>query len=173
MQYECANFHLNTSDIDSQNTGNVNNIYGSVNEFRNDITWYNINLKNILGDMFNKYDKFNIRLSSIMYSSILAPSASSADLSLKINVGGLPFSNCTYRPIYNNNTSTCIVGAFQLVNTTQQIYFNDNNIFTVEKLPETTNIRIFLTRLNDTPPSTWASLGPQIDFYFRIYGVKN
>jgi hypothetical protein len=172
MEYECACFHLNTTDIDTQNTGNVNNSYGSVNQFRNDITWYNINFKTILGDIYNKYDKFNIRLCSIMYSSVLAPSANAVDLSLKINVGGLPFSNCTYHTISNSNTSRCIMGGFQLNTNSEQLYFGDDNLFTIEKPPETTNVRIYLSRLSDVPPS-WNSLGPQFDFYFRIYGIKN
>ena len=172
LNCETANFHLNTTDIDTQNTGNINNSYGIINEFRNDITWYNINFKTILGDMFNKYDKFNIRLCSIMYSAALAPSTNASDLSLKINVNGLPFSNCTYHTISNSNTSRCIMGAFQLYPETNQLYFNDDNVFTVDKLQETTNIRIYLSRLSDVAP-VWVSLGPQYDFYFRIYGVNN
>lgn len=171
MQYEFANFHLNTSDIDTQNTGSIDNSYGSVNEFRNDITWYNISLKTIMGNMYEKYDKFNIKLVSIMYSSVLTPSTSAADLSLKINIDGLPFSNCTYHSIINSNTSVCVIGGFQLNTNTNQLYYNDDNIFCIEKPPSNANIRIFLTRLNDVPVS-WDSLGPQIDFFFRIYGVQ-
>jgi hypothetical protein len=168
---ECATFHLNTNDIDFNNNGNVNNQYGSVNQFRNDITWYNVSLKTILGDMYEQYDKFNIKLSSIMYSAVVAPSANGLDLSLKVNVTGLPFSNCTYRTLFNSNSAICTMGAFGLTANASQLYFNDDNVFTIDKPPATTNIRIYLTRLSDAVP-TWVSLGPQIDFYFRVYGVK-
>ena len=172
MQFvECATFHLNTTDIDLLNTGNVNNQYGSVNQFRNDITWYNISFKTILGDMYDKYDKFNIKLSSIMYSAVVAPSASAPDLSLKVNVSGLPFSNCTYHSIVNSNSAICTMGSFGLTANASQLYYNDDNVFTIEKPSATSNIRIFFTRLSDASPS-WVSLGPQFDFYFRVYGIK-
>ncbi len=172
MQFvECATFHLNTTDVDVNNTGNVNNSYGSVNQYRNDITWYNISFKTILGDMYEKYDKFNIKLSSIMYSAVVAPSANAPDLSLKVNVTGLPFSNCTYHSITNSNSAICTMGSFGLSTNASQLYYNDDNVFTIEKPPATANIRIYLTRLSDTP-AVWASLGPQFDFYFRVYGIK-
>ena len=93
---QCATFHLNTTDIDTASVGNVNNQYGSVNQFRNDFTWYNVSFKTILGDMYDQFDRFNIKLSSIMYGAIAAPSAAPGALLLKVNVVGLPFSNCTY-----------------------------------------------------------------------------
>jgi hypothetical protein len=97
MQYvECATFHLNTSDIDLASVGNVNNQYGTVNVFRNDFTWNNVSFKTILGDMYDKYDKFNIKLSSVMYGAIAVPAVAPNALSVKINVVGFPFSNCTY-----------------------------------------------------------------------------
>ena len=87
MEYvQVATFHLNTSDIDLANTGNVSNQYGTVNQFRNDFTWYNVSFKTILGDMYEQYDCFNIKLSSIMYSAIAAPSASLNALLLKVNI---------------------------------------------------------------------------------------
>ena len=74
MEYvQVATFHLNTSDIDLANTGNVINQHGTVNQFRNDITWFNVSFKTILGDMYEQYDCFNIKLSSIMYSAVAAP----------------------------------------------------------------------------------------------------
>jgi len=168
---ECATFHLNTWDIDNAGLGNVNNQYGSVNQLRNDITWNNINFKTILGEMFEKYDKFNIKLSSIMYSSIAAPSANPATLLLKVNVAGLPFSNCTYHSGTNSNSQYCTMGSYSLGINGTQMYFNDDNVFTIEKPPAISSIRIYLTTLGDSVPN-WATLGPQLDFYFRIYGVK-
>ena len=64
------------------------------------------------------------------------------------------------------------MGAFEVLPSTEQLYFGDDNLFTIQKPPETTNVRIYLSRLNDSQPA-WVSLGPQFDFYFRIYGIKN
>ena len=121
--------------------------------------------------MFDKYDKFNIKLSCIMYSAVAAPSANAPDLSLKVNVVGIPFSNCTYRTIVNSNSAICTMGSFGLGTNAAQLYYNDDNVFTIEKPPDICNIRIYLSRLSDASP-VWATLGPQMDFYFRIYGIK-
>jgi len=167
---QCATFHLNTFDIDTAGVGNVSNQCGSINQYRSDITWFNVSFKTILGDMYDKYDSFNIKLSSIMYSTIAAPSALPSNLLLKINFVGLPFSNCTYHSLSNSNSQYCTVGSFTIGAAGTQIYYNDDNVFTINKPPESSNIRIYLTALNDAP-AFWTSLGPQIDFYFRIYGI--
>ena len=127
MQSECACFHLNTTDISTST--DVYNQYGSINANRNDITWNNVSLRTILGnDMYNKYDKFNIKLCSIMHSEpTLIPSSTSVNLNLQINIGGLPFSNCTYNTKSDNNLVTCSIGSFQLTSTARTIYFNDDN----------------------------------------------
>ena len=166
---ECATFHLNTTDIGT--VGDINNQYGSVSQYRNDITWNNISFKTILGDMYEKYDKFNIKLSSIMYSAVTAPSVTPAALLLKVNFSGLPFSNCTYHSYVNSNMGFCTMGSFTLGANATQMYYNDDNVFTIDKPPATCNIRMFLTQLNDAQPA-WTTIGPQVDFYFRIYGVK-
>jgi hypothetical protein len=168
---ECATFHLNTTDVDIGAAGNINNAYGSVNQYKNDTTFYNISLRTILGDMYDKYDKFNIKLSSIMYAAIAAPSATPSQLLLKINIVGLPFSNCTYHSYTNSNSQYCTMGSLTLGTAATQIYYNDDNVFTIDKPPASTNIRIYLSTMGDFTPN-WASLGPQMDFYFRVYGVK-
>jgi hypothetical protein len=168
---QCATFHLNTCNVDVGNVGNVMNQYGSTNLLKNDTTWNNISFKTILGDMYEKYDSFNIKLSCVMYQAIAAPSAAANEKQLKINIVGLPFSNCTYNSFMNSNTIDCAVGSFTLGIGASQIYFNDDNVFTIEKPPAMCNVRIYLTNMNDTTP-VWASLGPQMDFYFRIYGIK-
>ena len=168
---QCATFHLNTTDIDTASVGNVNNQYGSVNQLRNDFTWYNVSFKTILGDMYDQYDRFNIKLSSIMYGTIAAPSAQPSALLLKVNLAGLPFSNSTYHTFTNSNSNNCTMGSYTLGVNGTQMYYNDDNVFSIEKPPATCNIRIYLTTLGDSVPN-WATLGPQVDFYFRIYGIK-
>lgn len=169
MQSECACFHLNTTDISTST--DVYNQYGSINANRNDITWNNVSLKTIMGNMYNKYDKFNIKLCSIMHSEpTLIPSSTSVNLNLQINIGGLPFSNCTYNTKADNNLVTCEIGSFILTSTAKQIYYNEDNVFTIEKPNDRNNIRIYFTTINNVAP-TWTNAGPQFDFYFRVYGV--
>ena len=168
---ECATFHLNTADIDFQATGNISNRYGATDQYKTNIIWYNVSLKTIMGSMYDEYDTFNIKLSSIMYGTIAAPSTNPSQLSLKINVVGLPFKNCTYNTYTNSNTNTCTMGSFTIGTTGTQMYYNDDNVFSIEKPPESCNIGIILLTIAGNVPA-WTTLGPQMDFYFRIYGIK-
>jgi len=171
MDIECATFHLNTTNISSN--PNVTNQYGSINADRNDVTWYNVSLKTILGDMFDKYDKYNIKLITLFTAISTTPvSSNSADLNLQINITGLPFSNCTYNTKFNSNTSSCVLGSFTLNPQARILSYNDDAIFTIEKPTETHNIQIFFTTLNNTAP-VWSLAGPNFDLYFRIYPCKN
>ena len=168
---QCATFHLNTSDINA--LADVNNEYGSMNLLRNDFTWYNISFKTILGDMYDKYDRFNIKLSSVMYSAIADPAVGAPNaLLLKVNLVGLPFSNCTYNSYTNSNSQRCTVGSYAVAAAGGQLYFNDDNVFSIYKPPAIASIRIYLTTVDDYVPN-WSQSGPIMDFYFRVYGIKN
>ena len=172
MEYvQCATFHLNTCNVDLGNVGNINNQYGTTNVRKNDTTWNNISFRTILGDMYDEYDMFNIKLSNLVYGSIAVPSANANAIILKINIVGLPFRNCTYNSYNNSNSQDCCIGALTLGIAGASLYYNDDNVFTINKPPETCNIRIYLTTISDLDPN-WTSNGPQMDFYFRIYGIK-
>ncbi len=166
---ECATFHLNSSDI-SPNVATTNQ-WGSINQYRNDITWNNIDFRTILGTMYDKYDSFNIKLSLICHDNTVSQSANLKNLMLKVNMVGLPFQNCTYHTIVNSNMGICTMGAFALPSYPSGVYFNDDNVFSIYKPPASTNIRMYLTTVDDFVPN-WTVSGPQIDFYFRIYGIK-
>lgn len=167
---ECATFHLNVGDI-SPNVSSLTQ-FGSVNQYRNDFTWNNINFQTILGTMFDKYDSFNIKLSLICHNNIAAQSANNQNLMLKVNMSGLPFQNCTYHSSVNSNMGICTMGAFALPSYPSGVYFNDDNVFSIYKPPAIASIRIYLTTVDDYVPN-WAQSGPIMDFYFRVYGIKN
>jgi hypothetical protein len=181
---ECATFHLNSSDIlygtaiynsNTPNgyTGGVSTSYGTINSDRNDFTFNNVDFKTILGTMYEKYDRFNLKLSCAMCSSSAGFGVSSDDRVLKVNISGLAFSNSGYRQIGNSNYTT--VGSIVLQQSTASFgYFNDDNVFSIYKPMALNNIRIYLTKLNDSKPSNIAgTLYPNLDFYFRVYGIKD
>ena len=180
---ECATFHLNTCDIlygtalYNSNTpgdyaGGLSTSLGSINSDRNDFTFNNIDFKTILGTMYDKYDRFNIKLSCVMVSSSAGFGFAAEDRVLKINISGLAFSNSGYRQIGNSNYTT--IGTIILPQATPTYgYFNDDNTFSIYKPMPLNNIRIYLTKLNDfKPTNVGGTLYPNLDFYFRIYGIK-
>jgi hypothetical protein len=167
---ECANFILNTCDVDLDNVGGVFNQYGKTNQYKNDTTWNNVSFKTILGDMYDKYDSFSIKLTNIIYQSIVAPSPNANDKLVKVNIAGLPFRNCTYNTYKNCNTNVFAPTAFLIAPQGSNLFYNDHS-FTIERPPAMCDIRIYLTIMNNTVPN-WASPGPQMEFYFRIYGIK-
>jgi hypothetical protein len=60
-QLQVATLTLHTSSLenDENNANGEKNVYNSV------ITWKNINLRLLLGDMYNKFDFFNLELINI------------------------------------------------------------------------------------------------------------
>jgi hypothetical protein len=47
---------LKTSDLTANSTTTI----GQCDQFRTSFTWFNINLRNLLGDLYNQYDYFNL-----------------------------------------------------------------------------------------------------------------
>ena len=69
---EVITFTLKTTSVDpslvyTDYFGNtISNQNGIISNNRCNYTWYNINLRNILGnDIYEKYDKFNISLNTV------------------------------------------------------------------------------------------------------------
>jgi len=175
---ECATFHLNTNDISSSNTvgdytNGINTANGSINSIRTDYTFYNIDFKTILGTMYEKYDRFNIKLSCAISGAQAGFGVTVSDRCLKINISGLPLCNSGYHQLMGN-TGYTTVGTVTLIQTTCVAnYYNDDNVFSIYKPMPLNNIRIYLQTIFDTIPSANGAIFPMMDFYFRIYGIDN
>ena len=150
MNTECATFRLSTLDIDENATGTIHNEFGKVDPIKSDTTWNNVNFRNILGDMLYKYDKFNLKLHAIQFTTVATGVTSITELLLKINIVGL----------YTLTTS-------------RNIYYPDSNFITIHRPSENTNIRIFLTTLDNKVPDWTTFIGQQFEYVFQIYGVKD
>ena len=55
------------------------NAYGTSNSMNNIFTWTNINLRTLLGDMFDKYDRLLLLLQNISNASPTATPGTAAD----------------------------------------------------------------------------------------------
>ena len=89
---EVCNLVLNENDISISDTYTdfpLENNIGKINNIRNVIRFKNINFRNLLGDMYDKYDTFNLRLSGINGSNVTYGSSTIDRLHI-INITGLP-----------------------------------------------------------------------------------
>ncbi len=181
MDKPCATFHLNTSQIYNSEAaanfaGGVYNNFGSINALRTDTTWYNVDFKTILGDMYDKYEKFNISLAFITFGACVnIYGVNAIDRTIMLSMEGLPFSNCTYNTKSMSNNSSASIGTVTLPGYLVPGSFNfvnDQNTITIDKPKNMSNVRIFFTRYDYATPAS-ANLGmfPAMDFFFHIYGV--
>ena len=139
------------------------------------LVWYNVNLRTLLGDMYDKFDLFNLQLNSIAQCVPTATLGASDDIrNVTINISGLPFINQTYSVSKATNTSESILTTYKFNNTTGvvQIY-NNNSILTFGKSQEQANIQINYKQVVDGNISVPTNAFPNMAFQFSIYGVDS
>ena len=162
--YRNASLFLRTIDLaDAKN--------GTYNAAMTSFTWYGINLRTVLGDMYDDYDLFNICLNTVNFS--YTPAAffgTNDDRCLTINVSGLPFINQTYSQATANNTmSTCMGGVGLNPSSTNCNNFYSSNIALFGKNQDVCNITITYNRASDGAiAEQGASTFPQAVFLFKI-----
>ena len=103
---EVASLVLRVGDL----TANSTNAVGTSNQFHTNMTWSNINLRTLLGPMYEKYDSFNLVPTS--YQSTVADGGiggSSDDRCVSINISGLPFSNNVYNSATKTNQNSSVI----------------------------------------------------------------
>jgi len=151
-------------------TNGTTNAYGTGNSTLSSFTWTNINLRILLGDMFDKYDRFILLLQNIS-NALVGSIASGDDRSILINMSGLSFVNSTYNQKLQSNSGALIVCPyiFVLSNVQSQIY-NNFAVSTFIKQNDIVNISINYTRIKDdaAPTTTY----PHVNFIFNIVGIE-
>ena len=151
-----------------------NPFQGTYNSNYSQYTFNNINLRTVLGDMYDKYDTFNLSLNSI-YSSpcnSLLGDGSGNDLSLYIKLSGLPFINQTYDPIPNCNTDSTTIACVNFVRSsplTQLFYNSSSNTF--GKNQELVNLTFTYYRIKDSLIPNGAVVYPMMYYVFDIIGI--
>jgi len=179
---ESVNLVLKTTQIsnstvydDYYNTTVQNNI-GIVAKNRTSITWFNVSLKTVLGDMYDKYERFNIALNFIAGSQTGTSSGSSDNRIFTVKMGGLPWTS-SYDVGLGCNTGKVILTAVQIpingsstwVNNyfTQQYY-----TFTKQDLCNITmDLHTLVTDTYYTVSANSNMLG-HCTFSFNIYGIE-
>ena len=148
------------------------------NSSRTSFTWNNIDLRMLLGDMYNKYDRFNLCLNTIASGISNNYLGSTADAQVLVRVSGLPWVNNTYNitTTSNNNTGTTVIASFLFVNNSQQTqYFYGSNMATFAKNSDIASITIDYIRVSDlaTPAVQNGTTFPHVAFIFDIFGIDD
>jgi hypothetical protein len=136
-------------------------------------TWENINLRTVLGTMYDKYDVFSLQLNYIGqgYVSSSTLSASLNNNLVFIELSGLPLINNTYNIIKQNNTNATIIAVYEInpQNIDSQQYPNPSKVL-FGKNSEMVDITInLLTNFLQTPVAT--AQYPYMSYSFNIYGI--
>ena len=164
---ETAKLVLKSCDCSSSNTN-----YTS-------FTWNNINLRTVLGNMYDEYDKFNLSLNSMACDFIFIDSGLNNDLpgydefeqNLIINLSGLPFINQTYDVKNKTNTNKVVLGSFIFNGIPNNEQYTTSNNFTFSKNQELASITVYYSKLNGTSIQAGGNSYPQVMFTFDILGV--
>jgi len=153
--FNSASLVLKTSDFTSQSDFVYGTAYSTSrfasNEKLSKMVWKNINLRDILGDIYDKYDFFNICLNTVStaQANLIDGSLDSRNISLKIS--GLSFSNQGYvsKTLSNNNNST-IIGTFNFTPSASSTqYYYGCNMATFRKSQDYVDITIEYPRILD------------------------
>jgi hypothetical protein len=170
-------------------------------DYQNDnytiITWNNLNLKTILGTMYDKYDKFNIELVSI---SQIADSydfgETFSDVNVLIQLSGLSFVNNNYSVINKHNTNSTIIAPYnfhaydlnnlQFFRGSVRTFIKDSNYIinlTITYLRNNFDIvESLITNVLDISGNNLLDVNgdpifqgeyPSMVFIFKIYGIPN
>ena len=153
---------------------------GSINRLQTSMTWNDINLRSLLGNLYKDGGTYNICLEEIVFgltSNLGEFSAVQNNKTFNINMSGLPFiksytsknsltGQVLLTSVYLNTCATCTTLSFYDVENTFQLNQNVG--------VENVNISIYYTDLLNgvSQPTTALTVGmPHIQLKFSIYEV--
>ena len=154
---------LRTADSSSSLSNSVN-------------TWNNINLRYLMGNMYDKYEKFNLCLVNISTGASNATLGNSTDdLNVSVNISGLPFINQTYNSSTGNNGSNATITTFQFQrNSCVNQYFYGSNFITFGKAQDLCNITISFSKVSNYGAALSTPVSyPNVSYIFSIIGIPN
>jgi hypothetical protein len=185
MESETTSLILNTYDISqSLSTGfhynaTINNRIGTITENRCNLTWKSINMEQVLGEMYDKYETFNIHLYQINQSQAFGAAPLGSQYAMvDVRMSGLPFVNNGYNVVSRNNISSAYVTSYILNIAPSHYSGTTTNMFnpiilTFGKSTNIVDINITIKNTLDQkyPPfGNGRTLG-QLLFHFKINGI--
>jgi len=165
-------FDINSSDTQAEYFDTiVTTNKGKIFDDRTGYTWNNVNIKNLLGDWYNKYDTFNICLVSVAQSYQPTHAVEACNV-VTIKMSGLQWLS-SYDQASGNNTGSVVIGVRNFNQDNDD--FSSTSFITFRKGQQITNITIKLDCLqNDDTlvPDSDSTFGHVI-FLFNITPVKD
>lgn len=124
---------------------------GSINKSLSSITWNNIDLRTLLGDMYDEYDEFNLVLKQVASNQANARFEGTPFNSrgVYIKMSGLPFLNSTYDIVTRRKKTSTILGAFNIPSGGWVSQLFSDSIVTFGKSQLLCNITIDLCEITD------------------------
>lgn len=173
-----VNFVLKTRDIFNSNTiadYPVSNSKGSINQYRTSMTWNAISMKNMLGELYNQYELFNIELIGFSAAQILSNfGVTDNDRNVIFKMSGLDWVYNTYNTSTFNTTNQAVVGCHRFASQTN--VFNASNtrrMTSTFRKNQIVDITITLnTILGTLPNMNVNTVFPNMNFGFIITPVS-
>lgn len=188
MEQETASLTLNTFDInpsllatDYDNT--IDNQFGTISNSRLNFTWKHINMRLVLGEMYDRYETFNIYLYQISQTGGLtgfAPTSAPYQL-VDVKMKGLPFLNNTYNFKTQNNSNSAYLTSYLLNNGSSGSLGNvtplsNPTVLTFSKCADRVDINIDIKSTNTQNYPVLGGAGRPFGnfiYMFKIYGIPS
>ncbi len=160
----------------------VSNVYGYTDAVKSNCTWTNIDMRHVLGDMYDEYDEFNLVLSSMINMSqsngtytIQNFGDTANDENNYIEITGLDFQNQGYDQKTKTNAPKGVINGvcFPSPTTATPTVFNfSDNPMTFRKSYSSSNTNINITFKKNSDGGVPASnYDYRCIFNFNIYPV--
>jgi hypothetical protein len=170
-QNELANFTLTTQILTAGGT----NEYGTMNSFFSNFTFTNVNMRRIIGTMWDKYNKFNLVCLNVGIGST-ATSLSGNQRNQWFQIEGLQFINClstTTSSSFSQSVAYTPFYRYVSANTSDSDTFSVPDSLISFRKPESENVDLAFQMF--TANQGGAALDPQMNqfsFTFAVVGIK-
>jgi hypothetical protein len=168
---ESASLVLRVGDL----TANATTSVGTSDQYYTNMTWSNINLRTLLGAVYDKYDTF--ALVPVSFQSAVAGAtigATNDDRTVSINIAGLPFINNNYNSATKTNQNSAVIYTTRFIVSASIASTMGGTVLTFAKNQELVNLNIFYQRISVNAGSynvTTTLAFPHMIFVFNIYGI--
>jgi hypothetical protein len=170
-QNEQVNFTLSTLILTTGSTTS----FGTCNANRTIYTFSNINMRNILGTLFDKYEKFNLIVKSVGLGNSAEPS-SGVNRRLWWEIEGLQFINTLQVTTgYKQGNAFTPAFLYNTVNRTDCQYEDPPMSITTFRKPESENVNLSFYVWSSNGGGELMTVGPigQQTFTFSVVGVQS